>query len=290
MEWTLKKILITIIVSLCLVNVAEAKKNHRARHATHHAAHNKNIKKTVYSSVRTVGPISILAYDMKSKVPVHGFATSVVRPMASLTKLMTAMVSLDANHDLQQSVTYQGRSVTREQLFQRLLIRSDNGVAEFLSQSYPGGRDAFISAMNHKAARLAMVDTHFDDPSGRIQTNVSTAEDVGRMLEAAYGYQPIRRISTYQDLETTTVVKRRHKTIVTVNHAPNTNTMVLTAFPDVVVSKTGFTNPAGYCVGVVVEQNGRTYVVVVMGAHNRYERFDKVKDVMYNHIVTASNT
>jgi D-alanyl-D-alanine carboxypeptidase len=56
----------------------------------------------------------------------------------------------------------------------------------------------------------------------------------------------------------------------------------------VVVSKTGFTNPAGYCVGVVVEQNGRTYAVIVMGAQNRYQRFDKVKEVMHNHIVTAS--
>jgi D-alanyl-D-alanine endopeptidase (penicillin-binding protein 7) len=284
----LKKILIIVLAALCLVTGAEAKQK---KHRHHHVATKKvAVTKTKYSSVRTVAPISILAYDIKSHTAVHGYATSVVRPMASLTKLMTAMVSLDANHDLQQSVKYQGRWVPREQLFQRLLIRSDNSVAEFLSQDYPGGRDAFISAMNHKAARLAMLDTHFDDPSGRIHTNVSTAEDVGRMLEAAHGYQTIRRISTYQDLTTTTVVKRRNKTTINVNHAPNTNTMVLTAFPEVVVSKTGFTNPAGYCVGVVVEQNGRTYVVVVMGAHNRYERFDKVKDVMYNHIVAASNT
>ena len=239
--------------------------------------------------MRTVGPISILAYDIKTHEVVHGHAISVVRPMASLTKLMTAMVSLDHNNNLQQTVQFQGRSVTREQLFQRLLIRSDNNVAEFLSQDYPGGRTAFLDAMNHKASKLAMLNTHFDDPSGRIQTNVSTAEDVGRMLEAAHGYQIIRRISTYQDLETTSVVHRRHKTYTSVSHVPNTNTMVLTAFPEVVVSKTGFTNPAGYCVGVVVEQNGRTYAVVVMGAHNRYERFDKVKEVIHNHIVTASN-
>lgn len=270
-----------------MVNAAEAKQRHKHPVVT---AKKTVLAKTKHSSVRTVGPISILAYDIQSHAAVHGYGTGIVRPMASLTKLMTAMVSLDANHDLQQSVRYQGQWVTREHLFQRLLIRSDNSVAEFLSQDYPGGRDAFLAAMNRKAARLGMFDTHFDDPSGRIVTNVSTAEDVGRMLEAAHGYQPIRRISTYQDLATTAVVKKKHRTIVTVNHAPNTNTMVLTAFPDVVVSKTGFTNPAGYCVGVVVEQNGRTYVVVVMGAHNRYERFDKVKDVMYNHIVTASNT
>jgi D-alanyl-D-alanine endopeptidase (penicillin-binding protein 7) len=279
----LKTILTIIIASLCLVSTAEAKKRH------HHHSRPAVVKKAKYHSVRTVNPISVWAYDIKTQSPIVGHGTQLVRPMASLTKLMTAMVSLDNNNNLQQTVHFQGRSVTREQLFQRLLIRSDNNVAEFLSQDYPGGRLAFLDAMNRKAMKLAMLNTHFDDPSGRIQTNVSTAEDVGRMLEAAHGYQIIRRISTYQDLETTTVVHRRHKTYTSVSHVPNTNTMVLAAFPEVVVSKTGFTNPAGYCVGVVVEQNGRTYAVVVMGAHNRYERFDKVKEVMHNHIVAASN-
>lgn len=281
----MKTILTIIIASLCLVSTAEAKK----RHHHHHHSRSAVVKKAKYHSVRTVNPISVWAYEIKTQSPIVGRGTQLVRPMASLTKLMTAMVSLDHNNNLQQTVQFQGRSVTREQLFQRLLIRSDNNVAEFLSQDYPGGRAAFLNAMNHKASRLAMLNTHFDDPSGRIQTNVSTAEDVGRMLEAAHGYQIIRRISTYQDLETTTVVHRRHKIYTRVSHVPNTNTMVLAAFPEVVVSKTGFTNPAGYCVGVVVEQNGRTYAVVVMGAHNRYERFDKVKEVIHNHIVTASN-
>lgn len=280
----MKKILTIIVVSLCLIGTTEAKK----RHHHHHHSHPTVVKKAKRHSVHTTNPISVWAYDIKTQLPIVGQGTQLVRPMASLTKLMTAMVSLDHNNNLQQTVYYQGRPVPRERLFQRLLIRSDNNVAEFLSQDYPGGRTAFLNAMNHKAARLAMLNTHFDDPSGRIPTNVSTAEDVGRMLEAAHGYQIIRRISTYQDLETTTVVHRRHKTYTSVSHVPNTNTMVLSAFPEVVVSKTGFTNPAGYCVGVVVEQNGRTYAVVIMGAQNRYQRFDKVKEVMHNHIVTAS--
>lgn len=279
----MKKILLIVIALSCFVSTVEAKKRH------HHHPHRATVKKAKHHSVRTANPISVWAYDIKTQSPIVGHGTQLVRPMASLTKLMTAMVSLDHNNNLQQTVQFQGRLVSREKLFQRLLIRSDNNVAEFLSQDYPGGRSAFLNAMNYKASRLAMLNTHFDDPSGRMQTNVSTAEDVGRMLEAAHGYQIIRRISTYQDFETTTVVHRRHKTYTSVSHTPNTNTMVLTAFPEVVVSKTGFTNPAGYCVGVVVEQNGRTYAVVVMGAQNRYQRFDKVKEVMHNHIVTASN-
>ena len=65
--------------------------------------------------------------------------------------------------------------------------------------------------------------------------------------------------------------------------------MVLQAFPDVIVSKTGFTNPAGYCVGVVVEQGANRYLVVVMGARNKFDRFDHVKEIMHNNIINFRN-
>lgn len=106
------------------------------------------------------------------------------------------------------------------------------------------------------------------------------------MLMAASRYAEIRRISTYQHLERTQTVqaKRRTKTVHVVEN--NTNAMVLQAFPDIIVSKTGFTNPAGYCVGVVIEQGTSRYAVVVMGARNRYDRFDHVKEIMHNNIMT----
>ena len=247
--------------------------------------HHRHPKPTVvkkHSTPKTVNKISTWAYDITNDVTLQGNGVAVVRPMASLTKLMTAMVSLDNDSNLNHS----HGSRSRESLFRALLVRSNNAAAEPLARTYPGGRAAFLDAMNHKAVTLGMLDTHFDDPSGRIVTNVSTAQDVGRMLMAASRYAEIRRISIYQHLEHTQTIqaKRRTKTVHVVEN--NTNVMVLQAFPDIIVSKTGFTNPAGYCVGVVIEQGTSRYAVVVMGARNRYDRFDHVKEIMHNSIMT----
>ena len=250
-----------------------------AKTSKHHSKHHSSV---VHSTPRTINTVSTLAYDMNADVTLQGNGISVVRPMASLTKLMTAMVALDYNRSLTDHIS----SRTREDLFKALLVRSNNEVAELFSRNYPGGRPAFIAAMNAKARSLGMLNTNFDDPSGRIVTNVSTAEDVGRMLMAASQYPEIRRISTYKHLESTHVIKQRKKTRVVHDVQNNTNVMVLQAFPDVIVSKTGFTNPAGYCVGVVVEQGDRKYLVVVMGARNKFDRFDHVREIMHNNIMT----
>lgn len=249
-----------------------------------HAGHAHTKHKQTQSSSRSSAQVSTWVYDVHNETTLQGSGVAVVRPMASLTKLMTAMVSLD--HDSVMSHTLHGQS--RERLFQALLIRSNNEVAEQLSRDYPGGRPAFLAAMNRKAQDIGMTDTHFDDPSGRISTNVSTAQDVGRMLMAAMKYPEIRRISTYQHLEQTHVVRKRHRSQVVHTVQNNTNVMVLQAFPDVIVSKTGFTNPAGYCVGVVIEQGSQHYVVVVMGARNRIERFDHVRELMHTRVMHSA--
>ena len=253
-----------------------------AKPSKHHSKHHSSV---VNSAPRTISTVSTLAYDMNADVTLQGNGIAIVRPMASLTKLMTAMIALDHNRSLTDRIG----SRTREDLFKSLLVRSNNEVAELLSNNYPGGRSAFIAAMNSKAQELGMYNTHFDDPSGRIVTNVSTAEDVGRMLMAASQYPEIRRISTYKHLESIHVVKQRKKTRVVHDVQNNTNVMVLQAFPDVIVSKTGFTNPAGYCVGVVVEQGANRYLVVVMGARNKFDRFDHVKEIMHNNIINFRN-
>jgi D-alanyl-D-alanine endopeptidase (penicillin-binding protein 7) len=254
-------------------------------YAKKHSHRHSKSKPVVHSAPRTINSVSTLAYDINTGITLQGNGVSIIRPMASLTKLMTAMVALDYDPVLTNHIGSQ----SREQLFRSLLIRSNNEVAELFSRTYPGGRTAFIAAMNNKARELGMFNTHFDDPSGRIVTNVSTAEDVGRMLIAASRYPEIRRISTYKHLERTHVVKHRKKTTVVHDVQNNTNVMVLQAFPDVIVSKTGFTNPAGYCVGVVVEQGTNRYLVVVMGARNKFDRFDHVRDIMHNNIMNNSN-
>ena len=224
---------------------------------------------------------STIIYDPANQVEMAGQGVAIQRPMASLTKIMTAMVSLDQDQNLDHRIG----GISKENLFRSLLIRSNNNVAELLSKNYPGGRTAFIAALNRKAQALGMWETHFDDPSGRIRTNVSTAYDVAMMIQAAHNYPEIRRISTYHNLTTThSVGKRRHRHLVSVQQ-PNTNILILQEFNQhVEVSKTGFTNPAGYCVAVVVRHLDRPYIVVIMGARNPHHRLDIIRDLYHREI------
>jgi D-alanyl-D-alanine endopeptidase (penicillin-binding protein 7) len=241
-----------------------------------------------FSAAASSQPYSAIIYDPVAQTEVSGKATSVERPMASLTKLMTAMVALDYDRDL----THRIKGKTREELFQALLVRSNNHVAELFSQNYPGGRKAFLTAMNAKAQSLGMTNTHFDDPSGRIITNKSTAQDVAIMVSAAYSYPAIRRISTSKTMEVEHQVKKSKKKYRTVmSQQPNTNRLILNEFGTAVeVSKTGFTNPAGYCVGVVVRYKEHPYVVVIMGARNPQHRLEIIRNLYWTDIAHLLTT
>ena len=152
----------------------------------------------------------------------------------------------------------------------------------FLLLHYPGGREKFIRDMNLRAEMMGMYNTHFDDPSGLSSGNVSTAVDVTHMLISAAHYPEIREISTKRTATILTQVKKRNRVVV----LHNTNTVLLSQIDGIQVSKTGFTNPAGFCVAILVEKNagGRVYyeAIVVMGAKNPSQRVDTVKRVVYN--------
>jgi D-alanyl-D-alanine endopeptidase (penicillin-binding protein 7) len=174
---------------------------------------------------------------------------------------------------------------TRGELFHMLLIKSDNAAAETLANDYPGGRKSFIRDMNIRAMMLTMYSTKFDDPSGLSPHNVSTASDVTQMVIAASNFGEIRDISTKNTA--TIEIDGRRKSRVTILH--NTNHAILSQVSGVQVSKTGYTNPAGFCVAILVhKQNGdKDYheVIVVMGARNPSQRVDTVKKVSYNGVI-----
>ena len=213
-----------------------------------------------------------------------------VRALASMTKLMTAMVALDYDSNMNRKLTLSKmagskmpkREYTRGELFHMLLIKSDNAAAETLAADYPGGREKFMKSMNLRAMMLDMYGTHFDDPSGLSRMNVSTASDVTKMVIGASEYPQIRDISTKKTTTILTQVKRKNRVLV----LHNTNTAILSQVHGVQVSKTGYTNPAGFCVALLVEKNvGDTLhhqVIVVMGARNPSQRVDTVKKVVYN--------
>lgn len=243
-------------------------------------------------AVETYGSLSIMVTNVTENVVIRSQNIDQVRALASMTKLMTAMIALDHNMDMQRKLYLSSkagsrmpkREYTRGELFHMLLIKSDNAAAETLAADYPGGREKFIRDMNIRAEMMGMYSTHFDDPSGLSSGNVSTASDVTQMVIGAAYYPDIREISTKKSTAILTQVKRKNRIVV----LHNTNTAILSQIDGVQVSKTGFTNPAGFCVAILVEKSKGDNVyyeaIVVMGARNSAQRVDTVKKVVYNDI------
>lgn len=212
-----------------------------------------------------------------------------VRPIASITKIMTALVALEHDTNLQRSLTISGRvgsylprkKYSRYELLMAMLVRSDNAAAETFAEDYPGGRRAFIEAMNATAQRLNLHSMRFDDPSGLSSKNTATARDVGAMMQIAAQHWLIRYISVKQQVEFEST--RGKKTVYI--HLINTNQPVLFEFASIVLSKTGLTSPAGWCVGLVAEQNQKQYVIVILGSRTKQERIARVQNIMYKHVV-----
>lgn len=232
---------------------------------------------------------SVLLYNVsKNRVEMSRGADQ-VRSIASITKLMTAMVTLDYDKDLSKRLMLSKRvhshlprqAYTREQLLHAMLIKSDNAAAETLAADYPGGRTAFVARMNYQAELWGMSKTNFSDPAGLGVFNTSTVHDVAEMVHLSSGYWLIRDISSRKQTAIDTKYKKRVRTV----NLSHTSGPLLFTFDNVIVSKTGLTNSAGWCVGMLVEQNKQQYVVVVLGSKNKQERLKTVKDIRYNHVV-----
>ena len=234
--------------------------------------------------------MSIIHVDLEKDAIIKGQNTEKVRGLASITKLMTAVVALDHNTNMDKMLTLSNkegsklprREYTRGELFHAMLIKSDNGAAETIAADYPGGRDRFISAMNERAILMGLKHTHFNDPTGLNVGNVSTAEDVSNLVIGAAFYPMIRDISTKKESTILIQVKRKDRPVV----LSNTNRVLLREFDSILLSKTGFTNPAGFCVAILIEHPVKNemhhQVIVVMGAKNTAQRVDTVKRMMYH--------
>lgn len=231
---------------------------------------------------------SVWVYNQTQDTIVLNQQANTVRPVASITKLMTAIVALDHDPVLSRSVKLSNRvgsnlppgQYTRRQLFDAMLVGSNNAAAETLAQDYPAGRTAFVRAMNRRASSLGMTSTRFQDPSGLSRNNVGTAGDMGTLVITAGKYALIQEISVQRQIQIESHFKKRIRVI----SFPNTNQPLLFDFDNIRVSKTGFTNPAGWCVALLVERNKQIFVVIVLGSESKSKRLDTVKDLMYNHI------
>ena len=212
-----------------------------------------------------------------------------IRSIASITKIMTAMIALDYDKDLSRRLPLSRRvsshlprqEYTREQLLEAMLVKSDNAAAETLAADYPGGRSEFIAQMNRQAQAWHLDHTHFEDASGLGAANTSTVYDVAEMMNIASGYWFIRDTSVKKQVALETQYRKKIRTI----RLAHTSGTILFTFDNIVVSKTGLTSSAGWCVGLVAQQNGQQYVIVVLGSRNKTERLNTVKNIMYNHVL-----
>ena len=236
---------------------------------------------------QSASAVSLAVYNISQERWIHSENLNQTRPIASLTKLMTVMVSLDSDQDLDRAIKLTQASprlvkgsYSRRTLITAVLVRSDNSAAEALAEAYPGGRREFIQAMNLKAETLAMRNTQFVDASGLSNRNTSTANDVITMIRAADFYPVISEISTQKQSILESGQGRRLRKI----EIENTNRPVLIEFDGVTVSKTGFTNSAGWCMGLVVVKGRTRSAVVILGADTQQRRFRDIKTVMLNHI------
>ncbi|MGF6239596.1 MULTISPECIES: D-alanyl-D-alanine endopeptidase [Paraburkholderia] len=204
-----------------------------------------------------------------------------VVPIASISKLMTAMVVLDSKAPLTEQIEVTdedrdyikntgsrlsvGSVLSREDMLHIALMASENRAAAALSRYFPGGRPAFIAAMNAKARQLGMTDTHFESPSGLTSENVSTARDLVKMVNAAYQYPMIRQFSTDHSYEVYT-----GKRSIAYN---STNALVRNPTWDIGLQKTGFINEAGECLVMQATIHGRPMIVVLLDSSGKYSRF-----------------
>jgi D-alanyl-D-alanine endopeptidase (penicillin-binding protein 7) len=206
-----------------------------------------------------------------------------VRPIASVTKLMTAMVILDSGVDLDEKITVTredrdliqltgsrleyGASLSRREMIMLAVMASENRAATALGRTFPGGMDAFVAAMNRKAATLGMQRSHFADPAGLSVDNRSTAADLARMVTAAYDYPLIRKASTTTRLEVRPYAKRGPLVY------GNTNRLLKNRNWDIDVSKTGYIMEAGRCLVMRARIEGELLSIVLLNSYGKLTPF-----------------
>jgi D-alanyl-D-alanine endopeptidase (penicillin-binding protein 7) len=224
-----------------------------------------------------------LVFDERDNEVIFQRNAQQLRPVASLSKLMTAMVILDAALPMDEVITiskadkdrilysrsrlHKGMKFKREDLLLMALLASENRAALALARTYPGGTAQFVKAMNSKAHELGLMKTHFSDSAGLRNDNVSTANELLQIVKAASGYPVIREFTTQTrerlvDLNTGREVK-----------FGNTNRLVkLDSWP-ITLSKTGFTHDAGNCLVMQTEIHDRPLIIVLLNSWGKLSKY-----------------
>ncbi|EOC1311076.1 D-alanyl-D-alanine endopeptidase [Cronobacter turicensis] len=226
---------------------------------------------------------SAMIVDLRTNEVLFSSHPDLVRPIASITKVMTAMVVLDASLPLDEMLTVDishtpemkgiysrvrlNSQISRKNMLLLALMSSENRAAASLAHHYPGGYDAFIRAMNAKAKALGMRNTRFVEPTGLSIHNVSTARDLTKLLIATKQYPLIGQLSTTRE-EMATFSNPAYTL-----PFRNTNHLVYRDNWNIQLTKTGFTNAAGHCLMMRTLIKNRPVTLVVMDAFGKYTHF-----------------
>ena len=235
---------------------------------------------------------SALVQDAETGEIVYGKNADAVTPIASITKLMTAMVILDSGLDLEEQILLNredaiamkgarsrlrtGLSISRGDLLLLALMASENRAAAALGRTYPGGLESFVDAMNTKAAAIEMTETRFVEPTGLSPANVSTASDLAKMVRAAHEYPVIREFSTRDRATIKAGWGKRFQSLA----YGNTNGLVRSKYWDIELSKTGYISEAGRCLVMHVRLAEKDLIVVLLdswGKHSRIGDANRIK-------------
>jgi len=241
------------------------------------------------SNLPDVRSAKAIVVNQKTGEVIYEKSAGSISSIASLTKLMTAMVILDSGVNLDQEIKVTkadidrikrtgsripiGSKLTRYELLEFALMASDNRAASALSRSYPTGRQGLVDAMNVKAKKLGMFSTNFKDPTGLHKGNTSTAIDLVKMAQAAYQYPLIRKMTTEPQGEIN-YGKRNYKI-----GFVNTNRLVRKGIWDIGLSKTGFIRESGRCLIMQAIVNNEPVIMVFLNSYGKLTRFADAKRV-----------
>lgn len=274
-KWTVACAVLAL--SMTVAGEASAKRHHRPAHAKHSHA----VKAVKADGTLKLASSMAMIIDQETGDTLYSRKSDVKAPIASITKLMTAMVVLDAKLPLDEAITVTnddvdllrgsssklrvGTTLSRQEMLHLALMSSENRAAAALARAYPGGTPGFVAAMNRKAAELGMKHTTFVDSTGLHSENISTAEDLTKMVMAGHRYDLIRELTTSESYDIATNSGSRVA-------FRNTNALVKNKNWEIGLSKTGFINEAGRCLVMQAKIASQPVVIVLLDSWGKYTR------------------
>lgn len=277
-----KYIKTALMIVLCVIILLASVSTGFSKYSKKHHSHRKHssAKTEQISGNLVLGSAAALVEDQETGKRLIQKQATAILPIASITKLMTAMVVLDAARDLSELITIEtgdidtlrhshsrlpvGTQLMRKDVMLLALMASDNRSAHALGRTYQGGTEACVDAMNAKARSLGLLETRFEDTTGLSSSNVSSARDLVKLVDTAYQYDLIREFTTCKKAFINTGWRSLEFN--------NTNLLVRNSTWQIGLSKTGFTGEAGRCLVMQANVAQRPVLIVLLDSQGKMTR------------------